>query len=106
MTKEFEMTDNRLMAYYLGIKVKQKEEGIFISQKSYVKEILKKFKMHDCKPISTPMKCGIKLSNYDKGKYVDPTFFKSLVGSLCYLTNMRSDILYIIGLVSQYMENP
>ncbi|KAH9650236.1 hypothetical protein KPL70_026291 [Citrus sinensis] len=63
MIKEFEMTNIRLMAYYLGIEVKQKEEGIFISQESYAKEILKKFKMNDY-------------------------------------------ILYAVGLVSRYMENP
>ena len=66
MTKEFEMTDIGLMAYYLGIEVKQKEDEIFISQESYTKEILKKFKMDDCNPISTPMECGIKLFKDDK----------------------------------------
>ncbi|KAM2065116.1 hypothetical protein EV1_027912 [Malus domestica] len=106
MTKEFEMTDIGLMAYYLGIEVKQNEEGIFISQESYVKEILKKFKMDDCKPISTPMECGVKLTKHDEGERVDPTFFKSLVGSLRYLTCTRPDILYAVGLVSRYMENP
>ena len=106
MTKEFEMTDIGLMAYYLGIEVKQNEEGIFISQESYTKEILKKFKMDDCKPVSTPMECGVKLTKYDKGESVDPTFFKSLVGSLRYLTCTRPDILYAVGLISRHMENP
>ncbi|KAH9726136.1 hypothetical protein KPL70_008141 [Citrus sinensis] len=82
MIKEFEMTDIRLMAYYLSIEVKQKEEGIFISQESYAKEILKKFKMNYCKPISTLVECRVKLSKHDKGKDIDSTFFKSLVGSL------------------------
>ncbi|XP_070675755.1 secreted RxLR effector protein 161-like [Malus domestica] len=106
MTKEFEMTDIGLMAYYLGIEVKQNKEGIFISQESYTKEILKKFKMEDCKPISTPMECRVKLTKHDEGESVDPTFFKSLVGSLRYLTCTRPDILYVVGLVSRYMENP
>ncbi|KAM1652550.1 hypothetical protein ACFXTN_004992 [Malus domestica] len=106
MTKEFKMTNIGLMAYYLGIEVKQNEEGIFISQESYTKEILKKFKMDNCKPISTPVECRVKLTKHDKGKNVDPTFFKSLVGSLCYLTCTRPDILYAVGLVSRYMENP
>ncbi|KAM1350470.1 hypothetical protein ACFX2F_004419 [Malus domestica] len=106
MTKELEMTDIGLMAYYLGIEVKQNEEGIFISQESYTKEILKKFKMDDCKPISTPVECGVKLTKQDKVENVDPTFFKSLVGSLRYLTCTRPDILYVVGLVSHYMENP
>ncbi|XP_052287365.1 uncharacterized mitochondrial protein AtMg00810-like [Citrus sinensis] len=106
MIKEFEMTGIGLMAYYLGIEVKQKEEGIFISQESYAKEILKKFKMNDCKPISTPVECGVKLSKHDEGEGIDPTFFKSFVGSLRYLTCTRPYILYVVGLVSRYMENP
>ena len=53
MTREFEMMDIGLMAYYLGIEVKQKEEGIFISQESYARDLLKKFKMNDCMLLST-----------------------------------------------------
>ncbi|XP_024037607.1 uncharacterized protein LOC112097218 [Citrus clementina] len=106
MAKESDMTDIKLMAYYLGIEVKKQEDGIFISQESYAKEILKKFKMNDCNLISTPMECKVKPSKYDEGEEVDPTFFKSLVRSLCYLTCTRLDILYVVGLVSQYMENP
>ncbi|KAH9669729.1 hypothetical protein KPL70_021911 [Citrus sinensis] len=106
MIKEFEMTDIGLMAYYLGIEIKHKEEGIFISQESYAKETLKRFKMNDCNPISTPVECGVKLSKHDEGEDIDPTFFKSLVGSLCYLTCTRPDILHAVGLVSRYMENP
>ena len=66
------------MTYYLGIEVKQKEECIFISQESYAKEIFKKFKMNDYKPISTPVECGVKLSKHDESECIDPTFFKSL----------------------------
>ncbi|KAG6404541.1 hypothetical protein SASPL_136790 [Salvia splendens] len=106
MTDEFEMTDIGLMAYYLGVEVKQLEDGVFITQEHYAKEILKKFKMEDCKPINTPVECGVKLSKNDKGEKVDPTLYKSLVGSLRYLTCTRPDILYATGLVSRYMENP
>lgn len=57
--------------------------------------------MEDCKPVSTPVDCGVKLSRHDKGKVIDVTLFKSLVGSLrC----TRPDILYVVGLVSRYME--
>ena len=62
--------------------------------------------MNDCKPISTPMECGVKLSKHDKGEDIDPTFSKSLVGSLRYLTCTRTNILYVVELVSRYMENP
>ncbi|KAG6386523.1 hypothetical protein SASPL_155426 [Salvia splendens] len=106
MTEEFEMTDIGLMAYYLGVEVNQREDGIFITQEHDAKEILKKFKMKDCKPINTPVECGVKLSKNDKEEKVDPTLYKSLVGSLRYLTCPRPNILYATGLVSRYMENP
>ncbi|KAK6156644.1 hypothetical protein DH2020_010892 [Rehmannia glutinosa] len=106
MTREFEMTYIGLMAYYLGVEVKQQEYGIFISQEGYAKEILKRFKMDNCKPINTPVECGIKLSKYDGEEKVDPTLYKSLVGSLRYLTCTRPDILYATGVISRYMENP
>ncbi|KAJ4719135.1 Retrovirus-related Pol polyprotein from transposon TNT 1-94 [Melia azedarach] len=77
MTKEFEMTDIGLMAYYLSIE-----------------------------PISTPIECGVKLSKHEEGEKVYSTFFKSLVGCLRYLTCTRPDILYTTGLVSRYMETP
>ncbi|KAK2411591.1 putative mitochondrial protein [Trifolium repens] len=106
MTKEFEMTDIGLMSYYLGIEVKQEDQGILITQEGYAKEVLKKFKMDDANPVNTPMECGIKLSKHDEGERVDPSLFKSLVGSLRYLTCTRPDILYAVGVVSRYMEHP
>ena len=98
MVKEFEMTDIRLMAYYLNIEVKQKEKGVFISLESYAKKILKKFKMNDCKPISMPLEYRVKLSKHDEGEDVDPTFFKSSVGSLCYLTCARQISFMLVDL--------
>lgn len=94
VTTKFEMIDIRLIAYYLSVKVKQKKEDIFIFQESNTKKILKKFKMNERKPITTPMEYRVKLSKCDKGERVDPTLF----------TYTRPDILYVVGLVSCYME--
>ena len=106
MTKEFEMTDIGLMSYYLDIEVKKEDKGIQITQEGYAKEVLKKFKMDDSNPVGTLMECRIKLSKHEEGNNVDPTLYKSLVGSLCYLTCTRLDILYVVGVVNWYMENP
>ncbi|KAL9162242.1 hypothetical protein ABFS82_07G077000 [Erythranthe guttata] len=106
MADEFEMTDIGLMSYYLGIEVQQQDDGILISQESYAKEVLKKFKMENCEPNSTPIDVGEKLSRHIGGEPVDPTLLKSLIGSLRYLTCTRPDILYAVGLVSRFMENP
>jgi len=106
MFNEFEMTNNRLMSYFLGIEVKQRQNGIFISQKKYMKEILEKFKMSNCNPVNTSIATGMKVSREGNGDFVYSTLFKSLVGSLRYLTIIRPDIVYGVGLVSRYMETP
>nr|GLL35738.1 uncharacterized protein LOC108981514 [Ipomoea trifida] len=82
MMKEFEMTDLGLMSYFLGIEVIQGDDGIFISQKRYVTEFLKKFRMYDCNPVRTPVEVGTKLSKEGDDQYVDSTHFKQIVGSL------------------------
>lgn len=102
MTKEFEMMDIGLMSYYLGIEVKQCKERIFISQEGYVKEVLKKFNIGQCKPVSTLIEYGINLSKIDEGEKVNPTTFKSYIKSLRYLTCTRPNILYEVGLIIDF----
>jgi hypothetical protein len=103
MVQEFEMTDIGLMAHFLGLEVVQKEEGIFVSQSSYAKDILERFKMESCNPVSTPVENGVELRKSKVGN-IDPTYFKSLIGSLRYLICTTPDILYGVGLISRYME--
>ena len=93
------------MSYYLDIEVKQPEEGIFISQERYTREILEKFNMNNSKPVTTLIETVTKLSKYEEGD-VDPSYFKSLVGSLIYLTCTQPNILCSVGLVSRFMESP
>lgn len=59
--------------------------------------------MDRCKVVNTPVECGTKFSKHIDER-VDPTQFKSLVGSLRYLTCIRPDMLYGVGLTSHYME--
>jgi hypothetical protein len=106
MMKEFEMTDMGELHHFLGIEVTQSNKGVFISQESYAKEILKKFNMADCNPVSTPCITGLKLSKVGEGKLVNSTMYRSLVGNLMYLTATRPDLAYAISLVSRFMENP
>ena len=62
--------------------------------------------MEECIPTENPIPLGIKLSKKDEGPTVDPTLYKSLAGSLLYLTATRPDIMYAANLVSRYMESP
>ena len=105
MMKEFEMSDLGLMNYFQGIKVLQSDDGIFISQKKYAGDILERFKMKDCNPVNTPVECGTKLHKDIKGRKVDGTLYKQIVGSLMYLTATRPDIQYSVSRISRYMEN-
>ena len=63
------------------------------------------FRMEGCNPVETPIPLGTKLSKSDEGPTVDSTLYKSLVGSLLYLTATRPDIMYAASLVSRFMES-
>eukprot|EP00253_Pinus_taeda_P011834 PITA_11834 len=106
MKSEFEMTDLGLLRYFLGIEMKQTKNGIFISQAKYVVEILERFKMQNNKSAPTPTVIGLKLSKEDCSSNVNPTLYKSMIGSLMYLTATRPDIMYAISLVSRFIETP
>ncbi|KAA0055906.1 putative mitochondrial protein [Cucumis melo var. makuwa] len=106
MMNEFEMTDIRLMSYYLGIEVKQEDKGIFITQEGYAREVIKKFKMDGSNPVNKSMEYGIQLSHCEEVESMDPTLFKSLIGSLRYLTCIRLNILYAVGVLSRFMKKP
>lgn len=73
-------------------------------QEGYAEDILKKNKMAKCNPISTPMEPGAKLSKYGGGDRVDANKYRSLVGSLRYLTCTRPDLALSVGVVSRFME--
>ena len=82
ITNEFEMTDIGQMSYFLGLEVKQSEDGIFMSQKKYEEQILSKFRMKKCKSVSTPVEAGMKLEIDSIRESINLTLFKNLVGSL------------------------
>ncbi|KAG6466626.1 hypothetical protein ZIOFF_075563 [Zingiber officinale] len=62
IAREFEMADIDLMSFYLGLEVRQSDDGIFVGQQAYVKEVLDRFNMSNSKPVATPMEARAKLS--------------------------------------------
>ena len=68
--------------------------------------MLKKFKMEESKPVSTPMVTGCKLSKDDKYLEVDDTIYRSMIGSLLYVTTTRPDVMQDVGLVSIFQSAP
>eukprot|EP00253_Pinus_taeda_P017164 PITA_17164 len=86
--------------------VKQTENSIFISQAKYVAHNLERFKMQNNKPAPTPTVMGLKLMKEDCSSNVNPTLYKSMIGSLMYLIATSPDIMYAVSLVSRFMETP
>ncbi|XP_019260002.1 PREDICTED: uncharacterized protein LOC109238029 [Nicotiana attenuata] len=86
------------------MEIKQGSDKIFICQKKYAREILKKFGMENCNATSTPMNPKEKLSKEDVTNKVDEGNFRSLIGCLMYLTATRPDILFAVSLLSRFMH--
>ena len=102
----FQMKELGELKHFLGLEVERTNEGLFLGQQKYAKDLLQRYEMLDCKPISTPMDPNVRLQE-GKGKDLeDVTMYRQLVGSLIYLTLTRPDISYVVGVVSRYMSNP
>ncbi|KAL0357030.1 UNVERIFIED_CONTAM: Retrovirus-related Pol polyprotein from transposon TNT 1-94 [Sesamum calycinum] len=106
MMKTFEMSDLGLMHFFLGIEINQEKEGIFICQRKYTETLLKKFKMESCKTVTTPLVTGEKFHKEDGSQKVDGSMYRSLIGSLLYLTATRPDIMFAACLLSRFMQSP
>ncbi|GJR20601.1 putative ribonuclease H-like domain-containing protein [Tanacetum coccineum] len=106
MHKKFQMSSIRELTFFLGLQVKQKEDGIFISQDKYVTEILKKFGFTDVKTASTPMETQKPLLKDADGEDVYEHLYRSMIGSLMYLTFSRPDIMFAVCACARFQVNP
>ncbi|GJY11943.1 putative ribonuclease H-like domain-containing protein [Tanacetum coccineum] len=106
MHKKFQMSSMGELTFFLGLQVKQKEDGIFISQDKYVTEILKKFGFTDVKTASTPMETQKLLLKDEDGEEVDVHLYRSMIGSLMYLISSRPDIMFAVCAYARYQVNP
>jgi hypothetical protein len=106
MQQEFEMSMLGELSLFLCLQIHQSEKGIFISQSKYLKEILKKFGMENCAPVSTPITTSCKLSKDDDASEEDQTMYRSMIGSLLYLTASIPNIMEVVGLVGRFQSNP
>ncbi|GJS12331.1 retrovirus-related pol polyprotein from transposon TNT 1-94 [Tanacetum coccineum] len=95
-----------ILSLVLHTLVNQSPCGIFINQSNYVLEILKKYGMESCDPVGTPMEIKDKLDHDQNGSPVDATKYRSMIGSLMYLTSSRPDIVHATCLCAQYQAMP
>ena len=94
---KFKMKDLGMMHYFLGMEVWQNADGISMGQGKYPVEILKRFRMMDCKAMTTPMASNLKLLSDASSEMVDATMHCQMIGSLMYLMNMRLDIFFAVN---------
>ncbi len=110
LSKKFEMKDLGKLHHFLGVAVNQDQKtgSIWIGQASYIRKLLQKFEMSDCKPVKSPANPGVKLTSSGDGDYVcDEKIFRVLIGSLLFLsTRTRPDIAYAVGCAARFCSNP
>ena len=106
MTQEFEMSMVGELSYFLGLQVKQIPEGIFVSQAKYARSLVKKFGMDKAKHARTPTSTTTKITKDEKGEDVDVSTYRSMIGSLLYLTASRPDLCLSVGICARYQACP
>lgn len=109
LEKKFRMKDMGQLHYCLGISIVQDDANkcVWLHQKQYLLNVLKRYGMTDANPSSTPADVSVKLVKDDTSKKVDPVMYQSMVGSLLYAAMAtRPDIAHAVGVVSKFNSNP
>ena len=106
MQAEFEMSMIGELTHFLGLQIRQQDSGIFLSQSKYAKNLIKKFGLESASSVKTPMSPNVKLTVDLLGRSVDPSLYRSMIGSLLYLTTSKPDISYSVGVCTRYQANP
>ncbi|GKC60865.1 hypothetical protein Tco_1088463 [Tanacetum coccineum] len=104
MHDEFEMNMMGELNF-LGLQIRQMEDGIFFNQSNDIKEMLKKFGLKDSKPMKTPMSLDTKHMKDEVCESVDSTKYRRMIGSLLYLTASRPDIMFSVCLCARFQED-
>ncbi|KAI4312035.1 hypothetical protein MLD38_036891 [Melastoma candidum] len=106
MKGEFEMSMMGELTFFLGLQIRQTSEGTFIHQEKYTKQLLKKYELSNSKHLSTPMSTNAIVEKDETGKDAYPSLYRSMIGSLLYLTTSRPDILFSVCLCARYQSAP
>jgi hypothetical protein len=106
MSRDFELSMMGELQFFLGLQIKQSKERTFVHQAKYTKDIVRKFKMEDSKDMATPMSMTTTLDVDEEGEHVDQKGYRSMIGSLLYLTATRPDIQFSVCLCARYQVSP
>ncbi|GJS32923.1 putative ribonuclease H-like domain-containing protein [Tanacetum coccineum] len=106
MKGEFEMSAMGELTFFLGLQVQQRPDGIFINQDKYVQEILKKFDLECVRTATTPYEAPKPKSKNEPDSPVNVHLYRSMIGSLMYLTASRPDIMFAVSACSRNQVTP
>uniref|UniRef100_A0A2N9FWE2 Integrase catalytic domain-containing protein n=1 Tax=Fagus sylvatica TaxID=28930 RepID=A0A2N9FWE2_FAGSY len=106
LNSTFDLKDLGSLHYFLGLQITRSSSRLYITQSKYAQDLLKKHNMLDCKPASSPSCPNVRLAVHDGDLLTDPHAYRSMVGTLHYLTFTRPDISFVVHQVCQYMSTP
>ncbi|KAK3021419.1 hypothetical protein RJ639_046827 [Escallonia herrerae] len=106
LNHHFKMKDLGTHGYFLGLEVSTTSDRYYLSQAKYASDIISCAGLTDSKTTSTPLEPNVRFTPLDGTPLRDPTLYRTLVGSLVYLTVTHSDIAYAVHLVSQFLSAP
>nr|GFC32260.1 uncharacterized mitochondrial protein AtMg00810-like [Tanacetum cinerariifolium] len=106
MHDKFQMSAMCKLNFFLELQVLQKKDGIFLSQDKYVDDILKKFRYKNIRAAKTPMDKENPWGKDGTGKDVELYLYRSMIGSLMYLTASRSDIMFDVCACARHPVTP
>ena len=94
------------MNYFLGFEAFRGSTGLDLTQAKYISDLLKKMNMTNSRACDTPIAAGTKLCLTNGVTFEDPTLYRSTIGVLQYLTNIRPDISFVVNKLSQFLVAP
>jgi hypothetical protein len=106
MDSKFQISMMGELTFFLGIQVKQTKHGTFVHQVKYMKDLMKKFNIPELKPVSTPISSAALLGPDEDGEAVDQREYRSMIGSLLYLTTTQPNIQFTVGLCACLQASP
>ncbi|GKV01478.1 hypothetical protein SLEP1_g14026 [Rubroshorea leprosula] len=106
MSTRFSIKDLGTLSYFLGIEAVPTSAGLFLSQHKYVNDLLHRLRMHEAKPVATPLATNTGLQLLSGTALSDGSDYRRLIGSLQYLTLTRPDLSFAVNKLAQFMHRP
>jgi hypothetical protein len=106
LQSDFPLKDLGQLHYFLGMEVLHDVDGIFLSQKQYILDLLQKSNMNNAKPVTSPMTSSKSLSRFDSEAFANPSLYRNFVGSLQYFSLIRLNVPFAVNKVCQFLQRP